>query len=81
MTDIDKLQAREFVEIHSKEIRDRHELTGDSDIDFFLRATESQAGEDTGYGELIFEVSASDSRNGCPWLFYLKMYPLQEIEL
>tara|TARA_B100000686_G_scaffold116833_1_gene124086 strand:+ start:140 stop:355 length:216 start_codon:yes stop_codon:yes gene_type:complete len=66
---INPTQAREFVELHNSQIQERHKLSGKSDVDFFLRATESQAGEDNGMGELVFEISASDSHTGNPILF------------
>ena len=61
--------AGEFVTLHNVKIREWHELSDDDDLDFFLRATESNPGEDNGMGELVFEISGEDSHTGNPILF------------
>ena len=79
-TEINPTQAREFVELHNSQIQEWHKLSGKSDVDFFLRSTQTQTGEDDDMGELIadrqigghlFEISASDSHNGNPILFFM----------
>ena len=61
--------AGEYVALHNVKIREWHELSNDDDLDFFLRATESNPGEDNGMGELVFEISGEDSHTGNPILF------------
>ena len=61
--------AGEFVALHNEKIIEWHELSGDDDLDFFLRATESNPGEDNGMGELVYEISGDDSHTGNPILF------------
>ena len=61
--------AGEFVALHNEKIIEWHELSSDDDLDFFLRATESNPGEDNGMGELVFEISGEDSHTGNPILF------------
>ena len=63
--------AGEFVTLHNVKIREWHELSNDDDLDFFLRATESDPGEDNGMGELVFEISGEDSHTGNPILFFV----------
>ena len=60
--------AQEFVELHNEKIREWHHLSGDSALNFFLQATQSQPGQDNG-GEIVFEISGDDSRTGHPILF------------
>jgi hypothetical protein len=67
--------AQEFVELHKSQIQEWHKLSGKSDVDFFLRVTESQVGEDNGMGELVFEIDASDSHTGNPILFEVPTPP------
>ena len=61
--------AGEFVTLHNVKIREWHELSNDDDLDFFLRATESDPGEDNGMGERVYEISGEDSYSGNPILF------------
>ena len=61
--------AGEFVALHNEKIIEWHELSGDDDLDFFLRATESNPGEDNGMGERVYEISGKDSHTGNPILF------------
>ena len=77
-SEINPTQAREFVELHNSQIQDRHKLSGESDVDFFLWATQTQTGEDNGMGELMFEISASDSHNGNPILFFMPSSQMED---
>ena len=61
--------AGEFVALHNEKIIKWHEDSGDDDLDFFNRATQSNPGEDNGMGELVFEISGEDSYSGNPILF------------
>ncbi len=61
--------AGEFVALHNEKIIKWHELSGDDDLEFFFRATESDPGEDNGMGELVYEISGDDSHTGNPILF------------
>ena len=63
--------AGEFVALHNVKIREWHELSNDDDLDFFLRATESDPGEDNGMGERVYEISGEDSHTGNPILFFV----------
>jgi hypothetical protein len=63
--------AGEFVTLHNVKIREWHELSDDDDLDFFLRATESDPGEDNGMGERVYEISGEDSHTGNPILFFV----------
>ncbi len=63
--------AGEFVALHNVKIREWHELSTDDDLDFFLRATESDPGEDNGMGERVYEISGEDSHTGNPILFFV----------
>ena len=63
---IDTTLAQEFIDLHNDEIIAAHELSGNSALSFFLKATESQEGEDNGMGELVFEISGEDSYSGNP---------------
>ena len=59
--------AREYLALHNEKIIEWHEDSGDDDLDFFLRATQSDPGEDN--GKLVFEISGEDSYSGNPILF------------
>ena len=61
--------AGEYLALHNEKIIEWHELSGDDDLNFFLRATEYNPGEDNGMGELVFEISGEDSYTGNPILF------------
>ena len=61
--------ASEYIALHNDKIREWHELSDDDDLDFFLRATESDPGEDNGMGERVYEISGEDSHTGNPILF------------
>ena len=61
--------AGEFVALHNEKIIKWHELSGDDDLEFFFRATESDPGEDNGMGELVYEISGDDSHTDNPILF------------
>jgi hypothetical protein len=61
--------AREYLALHNEKIIEWHEDSGDDDRDFFLRATQSDPGEDIGMGKLVFEISGEDSYSGNPILF------------
>ena len=61
--------ASEYIALHNDKIREWHELSNDDDLDFFLRATESDPGEDNGMGERVYEISGEDSHTGNPILF------------
>ncbi len=63
--------AGEFVALHNEKIIEWHELSDDDDLDFFLRATESDPGEDNGMGERVHEISGEDSHTGNPILFFV----------
>ena len=60
--------AREYLALHNEKIIEWHEDSGDDDLDFFLRATQSDPGEDN-MGKLVFEISGEDSYTGNPILF------------
>ena len=61
--------AGEFVALHNEKIIEWHEDSGDDDLEFFNRATQSNPGEDNGMGKLVFEISGEDSYSGNPILF------------
>ena len=61
--------AGDFVALHNEKIIERHALSGDDDLEFFSRATQSNPGEDNGMGELVYEISGDDSHTGNPILF------------
>ena len=63
--------ASEYVALHNEKIIEWHELSNDDDLDFFLRATESDPGEDNGMGERVYEISGEDSHTGNPILFFV----------
>jgi hypothetical protein len=63
--------AGEFVALHNVKIRERHALSGDADLEFFNRATQSNPGEDNGMGERVYEISGEDSHTGNPILFFV----------
>ena len=63
--------AGEYLALHNDKIREWHELSGDDDLDFFNRATQSNPGEDNGMGERVYEISGEDSHTGNPILFFV----------
>ena len=63
---IDTTLAQEYLDLHNDEIRAAHELSGNSALSFFLKATERQEGENNGMGELVYEISGDDSYSGHP---------------
>ena len=61
--------AGEYLALHNEKIIEWHELSDDTDLEFFNRATQSNPGEDNGMGERVYEISGEDSYSGNPILF------------